>query len=83
MSLATYVDESIILLKRCYCVDDVARPVCGAMELGIAIPTPSNPNDWTATKQFVASVVRQLDIGRNGPSTQVGVAIYRGMYVMS
>jgi len=49
-----------------------------AMELGIAIPTPSGTAEWQATKQFVADVVRRLPIGRHDEAIQVGVLTYRG-----
>jgi len=49
------------------------------MELGIAIPTPSNDSDWTYVKQFVTSIISQLYIGRQDYLTQVGVVTYRGL----
>ena len=54
---------------------------CVAMELGIAIPTPSGTAEWQATKQFVANVVRRLPIGRHDEAIQVGVLTYRGLSV--
>ena len=57
----------------------VASPGCVAMELGFTIPTPSNEQDWTYVKQFVTSIIRQLDIGRQDHQIQVGVATYRGL----
>jgi len=52
------------------------------MELGIAIPTPSNPADWQSVKRFVATVVRRLPIGRDDNQIQVGVLTYRGTAVL-
>jgi len=49
------------------------------MELGFAIPTPANNADWTYVKQFVTSVISQLDIGRQDNQTKVGVTTYRGL----
>ena len=51
---------------------------CVAMELGIAIPTQSNPRDWQNVKRFVASIVSRLPIGRADNEIQVGVVTYRG-----
>jgi len=49
------------------------------MELGISIPTPDNEADWDYVKQFVTSIISQLDIGRQNNQIQVGVATYRGI----
>ena len=64
----------------CWCTADIAAPGCVEMELGIAIPTPSNPADWSAVKRFVASVVSELEIGRQDGAVQVGVLTYRGQF---
>jgi len=52
---------------------------CVALELCIAIPTPSNQADWDYTKEFVVSIIRRLSIGNGHNEIQVGVVTYRGL----
>ena len=52
---------------------------CVALELCIAIPTPSDPTDWDYTKEFVVSIIRRLSIGNGHNEIQVGVVTYRGL----
>ena len=59
-----------------------ASPGCVAMEVGIAIPTPPDESDWMAVKQFVTSVISQLNIGHQENQIQVGVLTYRGPFIL-
>jgi len=61
----------------------VASPGCLTLELGIAIPTPSNPSDWIYVKEFVMSLVRRLEIGRGWNAVQVAIVTYRGSSVIN